>query len=344
MAKIKNQSSDSHETRPKGIKKHHFERVYWPYIPIILAISVLLIVTSSSGSLNAAVRHPLGRVLSYSTSMSIGSLLADTNSQRQGNGVASLNLNGQLDAAAQAKADDMATRDYWSHYTPEGNPPWIFVNAQGYAYQKLGENLATGFSDEQSTINGWMASPPHRENLLDPTFSDVGFGYANNPDYTAAGGGPQTIVVAFYGKPKVLSASTSAPAPVAPANTSPPASQTPASQNPEPAAAPAPVASETPARQAATTSTPKAKTTPASSTSRIQLASPKASYGRLATKLAIALAIGLSIFYAFKHLRALRRYLLKGEAYATSHPLTDLGLVIIAGLLFIASQTVGLIQ
>ncbi len=46
-----------------------------------------------------------------------------------------------------------------------------------------------------------MATPPHRENLLDPSFSQVGFGVAQNQNYSAAGGGPMTIVVAFYGKP-----------------------------------------------------------------------------------------------------------------------------------------------
>ena len=79
-----------------------------------------------------------------------------------------------------------------------------------------------------------MNSPPHRENLLDPDYVDVGFGSANNPNYTSAGGGPMTIVVAFYGQLQ-----SSAPTPVAPASTTP-TSTPPASQST------APVASETP--------------------------------------------------------------------------------------------------
>src|SRR5438132_3215953 len=98
-----------------------------------------------------------------------------------------------------------------------------FCFKSGYLYQKLGENLAAGFSDEQSTVNGWMASPPHRENLLDSAFSDVGFGFANNPDYTSAGGGPMTIVVAFYGNPQVLAAQTAVPANTKPSGASKPA-------------------------------------------------------------------------------------------------------------------------
>jgi hypothetical protein len=346
MAKIKSRNSDSHKTRPKGISKGSFERVYWPYIPLVLVISILLVAGSSGGALKAAVHHPLGKVLSYSTSMSVGGLLADTNAQRGSSGVASLSLNDKLDAAAQAKADDMAARNYWSHYTPEGNPPWVFVSAQGYSYQKLGENLAAGFSDEQSTINGWMASPPHRENLLDPSFSEVGFGYANNPNYTSAGGGPMTIVVAFYGKPNVAAAAPAVPAAkssVQGADTTAPTPQAPAAQTqaaPEPAAAqPEPKKAEP-----ATTATPKAKISPPKTTSHLQLAAPRASYGSAATKLSPLLAFGIVVFWASRHLRALKRLLLEGERYAVRHPLTDLGFVIIAGLLFLLSQTAGLIQ
>src|SRR5205809_4918263 len=117
------------------------------------------------------------------------------------------------------------------------------------------ENLAAGFSDNQSTINGWMASPPHRENLLDPSFSEVGFGYANNHDYTSACGGPMTIVVAYYGKPQVLAAQT--PPPSSSATPSTPVSSRPsppaASTSPQPAEQqPTPEASTQPAGKAET--------------------------------------------------------------------------------------------
>lgn len=346
MAKIKKRAENQRKNKPKGINTHHFERVYWPYIPIVLAISVLLFTGASSGSLTAAIKRPVGRVLSYSTSMSISGLLSETNAQRAANGVAILNLNDKLDAAAQAKANDMAARNYWSHDTPEGNPPWIFVSNQNYSYQKLGENLATGFSDEQSTVNGWMASPPHRENLLDGSFSDVGFGFANNPDYTSAGGGPMTIVVAFYGRPQVLSAAAGPPPAALPANTTPASSPPAAASAPETTAQPAAEAAteSEPPKRAATTDTPKADITPAARTSRLQLAAPNSAYGPAATKLSVVLAAGLILLWAYGHIRSLRRLILKGEAYVIRHPLTDLGIFIISGLLFILSQTAGLIQ
>src|SRR3989344_4218630 len=211
-AKIKTRSKrSSHRAsrRPKGISDKAFKKVYWPYIPVLIIIGVLLTLSASVGAVSTFIQHPDGKVLAYATSMSSGGLLSSTNSARSQNGVKSLKINSKLASAAQAKANDMASRNYWSHNTPEGKTPWTFVLAKGYSYQKLGENLAAGFSGEQATVNGWMGSAPHKENLLDSAFSEVGFGWANNANYTSAGGGPMTIVVAFYGKPQVLSAQTS---------------------------------------------------------------------------------------------------------------------------------------
>lgn len=344
MAKIKTPRNSHHHTKPKSLNRRAFDRVYWPYIPLVLAISLLLGLGASSGNLQAYVRHPGGRVLAYADSMTISGLLADTNASRAANGVAALSLNQKLDAAAQANADDMAARNYWSHNTPEGNPPWIWVTAQGYAYQKLGQNLATGFSDEQSTIDGWMNSPPHRENLLDPDFTDVGFGFANCPNYTAAGGGPMTIIVAFYGEPQVLAAAT--PAPTQPA--SPPLAPAPASQ-PQPAESPAPPAVPTPAdskplsHPVNTTTGTNSAPAPQVKQSRIQLALANSKLAPAATSVSVIAALIIFGLWTGRHLLALRKFLLKGERYALRHPLTHIALLVIACLLFILSQTAGLV-
>ncbi|MBX4188837.1 CAP domain-containing protein [Candidatus Saccharibacteria bacterium] len=348
MAKIKSGTTDRHRTKPSNVHKHAFEKVYWPYIPIVLVITLLLSIGVQSGNLTSFARHPAGRVLAYSNSMTIGSLLADTNAARSANGVASLALNNRLDAAAQANADDMAARDYWSHYTPDGSPPWIWVSGQSYSYQKLGQNLATGFDDEQSTIDGWMASPPHRENLLDPSFKEVGFGYANVPNYTAAGGGPMTVVVAFYGQPQVLSATATAPTAAAPKTKTPTPASTPAataSPQPQPAQT-QPTSQSTPApeptKQPATTTTTKENLTPVVKSSRLQLAVGNSTLTTALTTASIIGAIVIAAWWLRRHMRLAHRYLLKGERYFVGHPLTDIGLLVIACLLFILSQTAGL--
>lgn len=138
-------------------------------------------------------------VLSYATELSRGGLLEATNNKRNENGRGALQLSDKLNKAAQAKANDMAVKNYWSHNTPEGKSPWVFIDKTGYNYSKAGENLAYGFSSSDSTISGWMNSNSHRENLLDNNYQEVGFGYANAPDFQ--NDGPETVVVALYATP-----------------------------------------------------------------------------------------------------------------------------------------------
>ena len=356
-AKIKSvglRGSDHYKHKPRGMSDRVFAKVYWPYLPLVLIAGALLSFGAQAGALQAAVSKHHSKVLDYATSMTLSGLLADSNTARAQNGIAALALNSQLDAAAQAQANDMAARNYWSHNTPEGQPPWIWVSAQGYSYQKLGQNLATGFSDEQSTIDGWMASPPHRENLLDPAFTDVGFGSANNPNYTSAGGGPMTIVVAFYGEPQ-SSAPAPSTVPAAPVS-SPPASPT--SSTPAPAAStPAAGASPTPAATTKTTSksaasTVKPETTDNTSnhgvtlayrTSRAQIAFAHLPQSSFATSLAVLATFAAIGLWVSQHLLALRRVFVHGESFVIRHPLMEVGLLTIAAVSFMMSQTAGFI-
>ena len=352
MAKIKTRSAgkNRYKHKPKGVSAQAFDKAHWPYLPLLLVSAVLLNLGIQSGALQSAMRHPNSKVLAYATNMGINGLLADTNTARVSRGVSSLHLNSKLDAAAQAKANDMAHRNYWSHYTPSGNPPWVFVSSAGYSYLKLGENLAAGFSSEQATINGWLASPPHRENLLDPAFSDVGFGFANNSNYTSAGGGPMTVVVAFYGKP----AGTPAKRVVAAAPTRPstPSSAVPAAPAAKPKAKPAaktPVAAASPKnpvepKKAATTETPKSGITLSLRTSGAQVAFAKFPLSSFASGLALFGLMATLLLWLNRHLLAIRRAWAFSEAYVYKHPLMDVGLLVITALFFLLTKTAGYIQ
>lgn len=202
-----------HGLHHKQSKRYH--HVYLPYLP---AAAILLFSLVISG-----VRVPAksNDVLAYATEMSASNLLNLSNQKRAADAKGTLAMNSKLSAAAQAKANDMAARDYWSHNTPEGKEPWVFINNQGYSYYKAGENLAYGFATSTDTINGWMNSPAHKANLLDNEFTEVGFGYINANNYQSSG--EETIVVAMYARPQTLGASSTAPAPVtAPIQSAPP--------------------------------------------------------------------------------------------------------------------------
>ena len=53
--------------------------------------------------------------------------------------------NAKLVAAAQAKANNMFELQYWDHFGPNGETPWMFISQAGYVYVYAGENLAKGF-------------------------------------------------------------------------------------------------------------------------------------------------------------------------------------------------------
>ena len=119
--------------------------------------------------------NPFADKLVALAEISSGELLNFTNQERTENGLPALSLNSQLEDAANKKADDMFEKNYWSHNSPVGTTPWVFIKESGYDYVYAGENLARGFSDSKDVINAWMASSTHRENILSANFKDVGF-------------------------------------------------------------------------------------------------------------------------------------------------------------------------
>lgn len=352
--------------RPKGVSDKAFNRVYWPYIPILLVTVFGFVFSNVSGVTNAARNR--NDVLAYATSMSVSGLMSATNAERNANGAASLSLNAQLNAAAQAKANDMATRNYWSHNTPEGNPPWVFVDAQGYAYQKIGENLATGFSSESATVTGWMNSPSHKANMLDAAFTEAGFAFANNANYTAAGGGPQTIVVAFYGLPVNVTPPscpagqsgtppncvTPTPPSVEQSTTqAPPSTPRPTESTPTPAdetekpAETQPVEEET--KEVVTATKPVNSDNGVPQTS---IAQPTNQLGLMVSGTAAKWLTGITlvimgataVFWVLHHVVQLRKFATAGEDFVIHHPVVDVIAVAILALAFTLTQTVGLIQ
>jgi len=171
-------------------KSDSYLKTYWPYIPMLLIVGLGLVV-------NTIWSH--SNVLGAQSDFSAASLLNDTNRQRAADHEVGLALNQQLTNAAQAKANDMAAKNYWSHNSPNGQTPWSFITAAGYHYEAAGENLAYGFENANEVVTAWMNSPTHRANVLGGDYKDVGFGVAEAPNYQ--GKGPETIVVAEYGDP-----------------------------------------------------------------------------------------------------------------------------------------------
>jgi uncharacterized protein YkwD len=98
------------------------------------------------------------------------------NDFRAQNGVAPLRLNALLTKAAQAHADDMAAKSYFSHYSRDGRSPGDRIAATGYRFMTWGENIAMGQPDWASAIRAWMNSAGHRRNMLNAAFKEMGLG------------------------------------------------------------------------------------------------------------------------------------------------------------------------
>ena len=333
----------SNQQHPK-----HFLKVYWPYIPIIAVV----VFGMFFGGVSPHHRRQSPATLAYSTEMGVAALLEHTNAQRANNGLGPLGLNSKLNNSAQAKANDMVSKDYWSHNSPNGDAPWVFFDAAGYVYQKAGENLAYGFSTSSATVIGWMNSPSHRANILDQTYNEVGFGFANSPNFV--GTGPETVVVAHYGQS--LGASTPPPAPAPPQSTVQPKPKTlPAQNETAPIESPAPIIEETPApqeevkqplpaeriNQPINTENPIPENPVSTNITRIQrLTGGDAPWSAFAVSITAFIVV---IIWLIKHAVLVKRFVMQGEHFVAHHPLLDLFVVVVAAIAVYLSQSTGVV-
>ena len=92
--------------------------------------------------------------------------------------------NEQLLSAAARHSTDMARRDYFEHASPEGQRVGQRVSREGYPWRAVGENIASGDRTVDAVMNGWMRSPSHCSNLMQPAFTEVGVACVIRPGST----------------------------------------------------------------------------------------------------------------------------------------------------------------
>lgn len=143
-------------------------------------------------------------VLGYSSNITPESILVYTNQARSRLGVPDLRLDSQLSEAARKKAYDMFERNYWAHITPTGEQPWSFITSTGYTYLYAGENLARDFGDPEAVVDAWMASPSHRENLVNSNYDDIGIAVESGD----LNGVQTTLVVQMFGSRRVATSTS----------------------------------------------------------------------------------------------------------------------------------------
>ena len=84
----------------------------------------------------------------------------------------------ELTDAAEDHARDMARRNYFDHRARDGSQPKDRVLRAGYEPRLSGENIAFGPVSAEEVVAGWLDSPGHCANIMEPTFEHIGIGLA----------------------------------------------------------------------------------------------------------------------------------------------------------------------
>ncbi|MET7617377.1 CAP domain-containing protein [Streptomyces sp. NPDC005408] len=113
---------------------------------------------------------------SGSSSGAEAQVLALVNKERASAGCSALMSNAKLTRAADDYSDVMARSGVMSHTGPDGSTMAGRVDATGYLWSALGENIAQGQSDAAAVMDAWMHSPGHRANILNCSYKEIGIG------------------------------------------------------------------------------------------------------------------------------------------------------------------------
>lgn len=98
------------------------------------------------------------------------------NTARRVVGAAPLQLNIRIAMAAAGHSAYQAQTQTMSHTGYAGSNTGDRLTAAGYTWSTWGENVAAGQANCDTVISAWLASAPHRANILNPAFRHIGIG------------------------------------------------------------------------------------------------------------------------------------------------------------------------
>jgi len=92
-----------------------------------------------------------------------------------------LTWNPALGRAALAHSQYMSANRHFSHRERNGSTAAERAQQAGYSWRRVGENIASGQESPEEAVAGWMASPGHCTNIMNPGFTEMGAAYALDP-------------------------------------------------------------------------------------------------------------------------------------------------------------------
>jgi len=90
-----------------------------------------------------------------------------------------LEMNEVIRQSARAHSRDMGVQEYFEHESLDGRTPFDRMRMVGFmGAQPWGENIAAGQTSPEDVVRGWMQSPGHCRNIMNPDYRTIGIGYA----------------------------------------------------------------------------------------------------------------------------------------------------------------------
>jgi uncharacterized protein YkwD len=105
------------------------------------------------------------------------------NAERVNQGLFAFTYNGALTSAAQSHSLDMACQSFFSHTGSDGSSPFDRMSWAGYSFSAAAENIFAGsgsYDSPAQAFDAWLNSSGHRDNMLNPDYTEIGIGYAGN--------------------------------------------------------------------------------------------------------------------------------------------------------------------
>lgn len=146
----------------------------------IKIVSVLVLITLVFSGLLPASRLFAANNTSPSISVDAQVVVDRINQIRTSNGLAYLSLNPHLVQAAQSHVVDMVTNSHHSHTGTDGSSVRMRIERSGYGSGKRSGENWVALTDPTKAVEWWMASPPHRANILNVAWQEIGIGSGIN--------------------------------------------------------------------------------------------------------------------------------------------------------------------
>jgi uncharacterized protein YkwD len=144
-----------------------------------IGLALLLMSCQQSDATSSATRTPSSAEPSALARVKPHPDFADTvitlvNYERTAVRCPALTSNETLIQVARAHSQDMAIHRFVDHTGSDGRTPAQRVQGAGYQFRIVAENVAAGRLTPESAVQGWMASPEHRANILNCALRDTG--------------------------------------------------------------------------------------------------------------------------------------------------------------------------